>query len=241
MSALLEVDDLHAGYGAYGVLEGITLSVQPGATVAIVGPNGAGKSTLLRALSGLADRRSGAMRFAGEDLLGMRPFQRSRAGLIHVPEGRRLFPELTVEQTLRVASASGEPKVQRDGSIDRVCAMFPRLRERWRVAAGNLSGGEQQMLAIARALMALPRLLMLDEPSLGLAPKVIDEIYDTLAQLSGDGLALVIVEQNVTRSFDIAEYGYVFEGGRIALDGAADELAADPRLAGVYLQGRHAR
>jgi len=241
MSALLEVQDLRAGYGRYGVLEGVSLTVEKGAAVAVVGPNGAGKSTLLRALSGFADTFGGTMHLDGRDVAAMRPFERSRQGLIHVPEGRRLFPGLTVAQTLRVASTSPDARSHRDESIDHVCSLFPSLRDRWRVAAGRLSGGEQQMLAIARALMARPSVLMLDEPSLGLAPKVIDEIYATLEQLAAGGLALVIVEQNVTRSFEIAQYGYVLESGRTVLEGPAADLVDDPRLAGVYLKGRNGR
>ena len=234
---ILEIDDLRAGYGSYGVLEGVSLHVRAGSVVAIVGPNGAGKSTLLRTISGIAQQFGGRLKFDDRDIAHLRPYERSRAGLIHVPEGRRLFPELTVEQNLRVASAFARARQSRPENLERVRELFPPLVGRWKVPAGNLSGGEQQMVAIARALMGEPRLLMLDEPSLGLAPRVVEEIYERLLLLAREGLALLVVEQNVTKSFAIAEYGYVLEGGRIALDGPADELAADARVAGVYLRG----
>jgi len=239
MSALLEIRSLSAGYGRYRVIEDLDLSIDAGGIVAVVGPNGAGKTTLLRTLSGVADQFGGQIRFAGEDLFGVPAHRRTRMGLLHVPEGRHLFPDLTVEQNLKVASAHREVRAHREANLQRMTELFPSLQRRWTVLAGNLSGGEQQMVAMARALMGNPRLLMVDEPSLGLAPKVVEEIYERLIRLAAQGLALLIVEQNVTQSFQIAQRGYVLERGRVALSGPTRELVGDPRVAGIYLGESH--
>jgi branched-chain amino acid transport system ATP-binding protein len=236
-ATLLEVEGLVAGYGQFQVLNGLDLAVGAGEIVAVVGPNGAGKSTLLRSISGVADRFSGTIRFDGDDLTHVPAHRRVQRGLLHVPEGRHLFPDLTVEQNLRVASAFGRVRQGREQNLARMKDLFPALDRRWSVAAGSLSGGEQQMVAIARALMGEPRLLMVDEPSLGLAPKVVEEIYRQLVALSQEGLALLIVEQNVTASFQIADYAHVLERGAVALQGPTEELESDQRVAGIYLGG----
>lgn len=237
MSALLQVTSMVAGYGQFRVLNGLSLTVGAGDIVAVVGPNGAGKSTLLRTISGVTDLFDGSIRFGGEDLTGVPPHQRVHRGLLHVPEGRHLFPDLTVEQNLTVASSFRRVRGNRRENLDRMRELFPGLARRWTVAAGSLSGGEQQMVAIARALMGEPRLLMVDEPSLGLAPKVVEEIYERLVVLAQEGLALLIVEQNVTQSFQIADYAHVLERGEVALHGPTSDLVSDPRVAGIYLGG----
>ncbi|WP_340539083.1 ABC transporter ATP-binding protein [Nocardioides sp. GXZ039] len=239
MSTILSVEALASGYGQFQVLDGLELSVAAGHVVAVVGPNGAGKSTLLKTLSGVADQTSGAIRFDGDDISKLAAHERTRRGLLHVPEGRHLFPDLTVEQNLKVASAFKRVRAKRSDNLAWVREVFPGLARRWNVPAGSLSGGEQQMVAIGRALMGEPRVLMVDEPSLGLAPKVVEEIYERLVALTTQGLALLIVEQNVTHSFAVADYGYVLERGRVALEGPAVELAADHRVAGIYLGGEH--
>ena len=238
MSALLEIDSVVAGYGQFRVLHGLDLQIQAGGIVAVVGPNGAGKSTLLRTISGVADHFSGSIRFDGEDLAHVAAHVRVHRGLLHVPEGRHLFPDLTVEQNLKVASAFGRVREKREENLSRIRDLFPGLKRRWSATAGSLSGGEQQMVAISRALMGEPRLLMVDEPSLGLAPKVVSEIYEQLLALAREGLALLIVEQNVTQSFQIADYAHVLERGEVALQGPTRELMSDSRVAGIYLGGK---
>jgi branched-chain amino acid transport system ATP-binding protein len=231
---LLDVQDLHAGYGAFEVLHGVSLSVLPGEVVAVLGANGVGKTTLNRALSGLLRPRSGSIRFAARDIAGVDHADIVRAGLIHVPEGRRVFPNLTVRENLLLGTYV-RGRNERARSLLRVLDIFPRLAERLRQLAGLLSGGEQQMLAIGRGLMAQPLLLILDEPSLGLSPKLTDELFVLIARLSGEGLALLVVEQNVVQSMAIASRAYVIEHGRVVLSGATDTLARDTRLRTAYL------
>jgi branched-chain amino acid transport system ATP-binding protein len=236
MGTLLEVRDLHAGYGKAEVLRGLTLEVGAGQVVTVIGPNGAGKSTLLNALMGLLPLR-GALRFDGEDLAPLTLEERVMRGIALVPERRELFSTMSVEDNLvlggwrplKLRRATG-----RDG-LERVYALFPRLRERRTQAAGTLSGGERQMLAIGRALMAQPALLMLDEPSLGLAPLVVRDIFATIAQLRASGVAILLVEQNARAALQVADHGYVLETGDIVLQGPAQRLAADERIIDTYL------
>jgi branched-chain amino acid transport system ATP-binding protein len=231
---MLEVSGLVAGYGAFQVLNGIDLSVAAGEVVAVLGANGVGKTTLNRALSGLIPARAGSIRFDGQDITHTDHADIVRAGLIHVPEGRRVFPTLTVRENLLLGSyARGRP--ERARSLEQVLTTFPRLRERLRQNAGSMSGGEQQMLAIGRGLMGLPRLLILDEPSLGLSPLLTEELFALIGRLHGQGLSILLVEQNVLQSLAIATRAYVMEHGRIVVSGAADVLADDPRLKTAYL------
>ena len=231
---MLEVAALRAGYGPIEVLRGIDLRVAAGEVVALLGSNGAGKSTLNNNISGLYRPFEGTIRFDGKDIAGVPSMQIVEAGLVQVPEGRRVFPNLTVRDNLELGSyRRGKPA--RSQNLERVLATFPRLRERLRQAAGTLSGGEQQMLAIGRGLMAEPRLLILDEPSLGLSPLLVEEMFALIGRLNADGLAILLVEQNVMQSLAIAHRAYVLENGRIALQGPAAELAEHPGLRKSYL------
>jgi len=231
---VLEVSALRAGYGPIEVLRGIDLTVATGEIVALLGSNGAGKSTLNNNISGLYRPFGGNIRFDGKDIAGTPSMQIVEAGLVQVPEGRRVFPNLTVHDNLELGSyRRGKPA--RAQNLERVLATFPRLRERLRQAAGTLSGGEQQMLAIGRGLMAEPRLLILDEPSLGLSPLLVEEMFTLIGRLNAEGLAILLVEQNVMQSLTIAHRAYVLENGRIALQGPAAELAVHPDLRRSYL------
>ena len=233
--ALLEVAGLRAGYGDVPVLRGIDLSIPAGTITALIGANGAGKTTLLRAISGIIPAEAGTIRYDGRDIVGMPPQDIVRAGLVQVPEGRRLFPDMTVHENLLVGSSSPKARPKRDENLASVLELFPKVRERGAQLAGTLSGGEQQMVAIARALMASPRLLLLDETSLGLAPIVVDEIFVAVRQLAAQGLTILVVEQNTTLALEVADHGYVLEQGRFAIQGAASSLAADPRVKQAYL------
>ncbi len=231
---MLEVAALRAGYGPIEVLRGIDLTVAAGEIVALLGSNGAGKSTLNNNISGLYRPFGGTIRFDGKDIAGTPSMQIVEAGLVQVPEGRRVFPNLTVRDNLELGSyRRGKPA--RTQNLERVLTTFPRLRERLRQAAGTLSGGEQQMLAIGRGLMAEPRLLILDEPSLGLSPLLVEEMFALISRLNADGLSILLVEQNVMQSLTIAHRAYVLENGRIALQGPAAELAEHPDLRKSYL------
>ncbi len=231
---LLEVRGLAAGYGPFQVLHGIDIEVRVGEIVAVLGANGVGKTTLNRALSGLIPARAGTIMFAGRDITLGRHDAIVRAGLIHVPEGRRVFPDLSVRENL-LLGAYLRGRATRDASMERVLGIFPRLRERLRQHAGSLSGGEQQMLAIGRGLMANPTLLILDEPSLGLSPLLTEELFTLITRLHAEGLSILLVEQNVMQSLAIAGRAYVIEHGRVALCGPAASLAEDPRLRAAYL------
>jgi branched-chain amino acid transport system ATP-binding protein len=234
---LLEIRDLHAGYGALDVLRGLSLDVDRGELVAVLGPNGAGKSTLLRAISRMdADVRSGAIRFDGHDLLRASTEAGVRFGCLHVPEGRQLFTELSVDDNLRLGAYTVDRSTL-DADVAAIYERFPPLAQRRTQTAFALSGGEQQMLAIGRALMARPKLLMLDEPSTGLAPQIVEQIFGILADLKRGGTALLVVEQNAYLTLQHADRAYVLEGGSVALAGTAAELAADPRVRAIYLGG----
>ena len=228
---MLEVEGLNAGYGHVEVLWDVDLSVGEAEVVALVGSNGAGKSTLLRALSGMIRPTGGEARLDGRSLVGLRPEQVVDLGIAHVPEGRRLFPGLTVRENLLVGAYSRRGRAD----IDRALELFPRLRERLDQLAGSMSGGEQQMCALARGLMSSPRLLMIDELSLGLAPNLVETILDRLAEIRDDGTALLLVEQDVDAALRVADRGYVLENGRIVASGASDELLSDERVREAYL------
>jgi branched-chain amino acid transport system ATP-binding protein len=231
---VLEVGALRAGYGALEVLRGVDLTVAPGEIVALLGSNGAGKSTLNNTVCGLYRPFGGTIRFDGQDIGGRASKHIVEVGLVQVPEGRRVFPNLSVRDNLELGSyRRGKPARKRN--FDKVLATFPRLGERLRQAAGTLSGGEQQMLAIGRGLMAEPRLLILDEPSLGLSPLLVEEMFALIGRLNAEGLAILLVEQNVVQSLALAHRAYVLENGRIALHGSAAELAEHPDLRRSYL------
>jgi len=231
---LLEVTDLEAGYGEVTVLRGVSMTVAAGEIVAVLGANGVGKSTLNNTLSALVRPTRGRIRFDGADLTRATAAAVVSAGLIQVPEGRRVFPDLSVRENLLLGSYR-RGRAQRDGNIERICTVFPRLRERFGQAAGTLSGGEQQMLAIGRGLMAEPRLLILDEPSLGLSPLLVEEMFALIGSINADGLSILLVEQNVAQTLEVAHRAYVLEQGRFVMAGAAADLADDPGLRRSYL------
>ena len=231
---MLEVRDLRGGYGPVEVLRGITLNVQAGEIVAVLGSNGAGKSTLNNTVCGLYPSFGGTVRFEGSDISRARHTDIVAAGLIQVPEGRRIFPNLDVMENLELGSYR-RGRARRAANLERVFDIFPRLRERTRQCAGTLSGGEQQMLAIGRGLMGEPRLLILDEPSLGLSPLLVEELFALIAKLNQDGLAILLVEQNVGQSLEIARRAYVMENGVISFEGTPAQLLANAELKRAYL------
>jgi branched-chain amino acid transport system ATP-binding protein len=234
MRELLSIENLRAGYGAVEVLRGIDIRISHGELIALLGSNGAGKTTLNAVMSGLLAPRSGRVIFDGEDLTGVHYRRIVQAGLIQVPEGRKVFPNLTVLENLELG-AFARARQRLSENIDRVFETFPRLRERMAQLAGTMSGGEQQMLAIGRGLMAEPKLLILDEPSLGLSPLLVEELFTLIAKLRTDGLAILLVEQNVGQSLDIADRAYVMENGTIRFSGTATELLASDTLRQAYL------
>jgi len=231
---MLEVRDLVAGYGATQVLRGVSLDVAAGEIVAVLGANGVGKTTLNRAISGLIPITTGRIVFEGTSIDGMSPDGIVERGLIHVPEGRKIFPNMSVRENLELGSYR-RAKVRRGENLGRVFALFPRLQERSRQLAGTLSGGEQQMLAIGRGLMGEPRLIILDEPSLGLSPRLVEELFTLIGRIAEDGLAVMLVEQNVVQSLDLAQRAYVLENGLVAMSGDAARLASNPDLQKAYL------
>ncbi|MCG2593751.1 ABC transporter ATP-binding protein [Ramlibacter sp. XY19] len=232
--ALLSVQGLRSGYGAVEVLRGVTLEVRPGEIVALLGSNGAGKTTFNQTVSGLVAARAGSIRFDGRDITHAHYRAVVELGLIHVPEGRRIFPNLSVLENLELG-AFARARANRARNLERVFAIFPRLKERTRQAAGTMSGGEQQMLAIGRGLMGEPRLLILDEPSLGLSPLLVEELFGLIGRLHADGLAILLVEQNVAQSLEIAQRAYVLENGAVQFSGGSEELLATDRLRQAYL------
>jgi branched-chain amino acid transport system ATP-binding protein len=232
--ALLQVSDLRAGYGRVEVLRGVSLEVRPNEIVALLGSNGAGKSTLNNAVCALVPARGGEIRFADEVLTRAHYRHVVQAGLIQVPEGRRIFPNLSVRENLELG-AYARAKARRAHNLERVFAIFPHLAERERQRAGTMSGGEQQMLAIGRGLMAEPRLLILDEPSLGLSPLLVEELFTLIRRLNDEGLAVLLVEQNVGQSLEIAHRAYVMENGALRFSGTPDELLASDELRRAYL------
>jgi len=232
---LLEVSGLEVAYGAIRALRGVHFVVHAGEIVTLIGSNGAGKSTLLRAVSGMLRPAAGRIRFDGEDVAGRRADRLVALGISHVPEGRRIFANLTVHENLQMGCYL-RPSHEAAG-LERVLALFPRLRERLRQPAGTLSGGEQQMLAIGRALMAQPRLLLLDEPSLGLAPLLVKQIFEIIGEINAQGTTVVLVEQNASQALRVARRAYVLETGVVTLAGDATALADDPRIRAAYLGG----
>jgi branched-chain amino acid transport system ATP-binding protein len=232
---MLEVQDLDTAYGAVTILRGVSLTVAKGESVSVIGANGAGKSTLLRAISGLLRPRRGAILFDGRRIDALQPYEIAGLGIAHVPEGRRVLPEMTVEENLELGAYLPGPKAQRRQSLAWIYTIFPRLAERRRQQAGTLSGGEQQMLAVGRGLMLRPRLLMLDEPSLGLAPLVVDATFQKIAEVRREGIGILLVEQNVQRALGLADRGYVLEGGRVVLQGPSQQILENPHVKVAYL------
>ena len=237
MSALLEVRGLQVAYGHIEAVQGIDFEINAGEVRTLVGANGAGKSTTLLALSGLLRPRAGSIRFAGEELTRLRTHQIVERGLVQVAEGRAILTTLTVRENLELGAYRRTDRAAIASDMERVLDLFPRLHERIDAMAGNLSGGEQQMLAIGRALLARPRLLLLDEPSMGLAPIIVQDIFKTLRRINLEGLTILLVEQNVRQALKIAQYGYVLESGKIVLQNSGPELLKDPQVLAAYMGG----
>jgi len=232
---VLQLESLAAGYGDLLAVRAVSLAVEEGECVALIGANGAGKTTTLRALSGLIPIRGGHAVFRGRALAGLTPRQIVALGLAHVPEGRQLFPSLTTRENLEMGARTPDARAARRASLDRVFGLFPRLREREGQRAGTLSGGEQQMLAIGRGLMARPRLLLLDEPSLGLAPLTVRLIFEIVSTVNREGTTILLVEQNVRRALGLCHRGYVIENGEITLAGSRDDLLGSAHVRQAYL------
>ena len=232
---MLEMRDLKVAYGAAPALWGVSLDVAAGELVAVVGPNGAGKTTLVNTLAGILSARAGRIVFEGRDITRLPPHRFCEAGIAVVPEGRRLFTGMSVRENLELGSYLPAARAHRRESLDAVLALFPALVEKLPSPAGELSGGQQQMVAIARALMARPRLLLLDEPSLGLSPKIVDDMFAAIARINGNGMAVLLVEQNVAMALDVASRACVIEEGRIVAEGASCELMDRPEIQRAYL------
>jgi branched-chain amino acid transport system ATP-binding protein len=232
---LLEVDRVHVFYDKIEALKGISLAVEEKQIVTLVGGNGAGKSTTLRAISGLQHPRQGAISFAGRKLTGLGAHAIAAQGLVHVPEGRRIFGRLTVEENLTMGAFTRRGRAEIAADKEEMMVLFPRLRERLKQVAGTLSGGEQQMLAAARALMARPRLLLMDEPSMGLAPMLVEQVFETIRRINAQGVTILLVEQNAPMALSIADHGYVLESGNIVLSGPGQDLLDDERVKRAYL------
>jgi branched-chain amino acid transport system ATP-binding protein len=235
MSALLEVRDLRVAYGHIEAVQGVSFEIEAGEVRTLVGANGAGKSTTLLALSGLVRPKAGSIRFQGEELTRLKTHQIVERGLVQVAEGRAILATLTVRENLELGAYRRKDRAAVASDLERVMALFPRLHERIEGLAGNLSGGEQQMLAIGRALLARPKLLLLDEPSMGLAPLIVQDIFRTLREINADGLTIFLVEQNVRQALKIAHHGYVLESGRIVLENSGARLLSDPRVLAAYM------
>jgi branched-chain amino acid transport system ATP-binding protein len=235
---LLRVDNLTVFYGSIQALRGISLSVEPGEVVTLIGANGAGKSTTLRTISGLLQPKQGTIHFAGAPIQGWAPHRIVRSGLVQVPEGREIFANLTVEENLQLATMARRDRSGVRADRDRALALFPRIAERLGQNAGTLSGGEQQMLAIARALVARPKLLMLDEPSLGLAPQLVRSIFQVIREINREGTTILLVEQNANMALHVAHRAYVIEVGQIRMQGPAAELAESDDIRKAYLGAR---
>ncbi len=234
-TVVLELNDVHTYYGAIHALKGVTLDVRAGEIVTLIGANGAGKSTTLRSINGLNHARKGAIRFSGRDITGAAPHSIVKMGIAQSPEGRRLFPRMSVYENLEMGAFQRKDRSNFKGDLDRVFQLFPRLAERRQQKAGTLSGGEQQMCAIGRALMARPKLLLLDEPSMGLAPIFVEKIFEIIVEINQQGTPVLLVEQNALMALDVANRGYVLETGRIALQGEAKDLRQNERVRQTYL------
>lgn len=233
--ALLEIDDIHVFYDNIEALKGVSVSVEKKQIVTLVGANGAGKTTMLRAISGLLRLRAGEIRLDGESLTGIAPHEVAAMGLLHVPEGRRIFARLTIEENLAMGAFAQRDRHAIAEDKERMLTLFPRLRERLKQVAGTLSGGEQQMVATARALMGRPRVLLMDEPSMGLAPVMVENVFETIRTINAQGVTILLVEQNALMALDIADYGYVMESGRIVLTGYGKDLIDDEKVQRAYL------
>ncbi len=240
---MLKVENLTAAYGKVSVLHGVSLTVRKGQVVTLIGSNGAGKTTTMRAISGMLVPASGTIRLGQQDITGLPAHRISRLGVAHSPEGRRVFPTQTVRDNLLLGAFSrltfGRARGDVEGDLERALDLFPRLRERKDQLAGTLSGGEQQMLAMARALMLKPEVLLLDEPSMGLAPILVEEVFHIIRRLKEEGMTMLLVEQFAAAALGVADYGYVMENGRIAVEGPAVQLQDDPKVRAAYLGGGH--
>lgn len=234
---VLDIRGLEVAYGSIQALRGIDIKVPKGQIVALLGANGAGKSTTLRTISGIVASRGGQIKLNGEEILGMSASKITGRGIVQSPEGRQIFPELTVEENLKIGAFTIKDRKQIESNYERVYRYFPRLQERKKQVAGTLSGGEQQMLAIGRALMANPKVLLLDEPSLGLAPLIVRDIFNIIKEINEEGTTVLIIEQNALQTLKIADYAYVLEVGSISMEGPADELIKDKKLIEAYLGG----
>ena len=235
---LLELQNIVAGYGSIMALKGISLSVPEGSIVSLIGANGAGKSTTMKTIMGLVSPRDGEIRFKGEPLAGTKPYQVVHEGISLVPEGRQILQNMSVEENLYLGAYQRSDKEGIAADLKKAYERFPRLEERKKQFGGTLSGGEQQMLAMGRAVMARPELLLLDEPSMGLAPIVVQEIFDVIKDINGSGTTILLVEQNAKKALQIADYAYVMETGHIVLQGKASEVAANPQVTAAYLGGK---
>lgn len=238
---MLKIENLQAGYGKVQVLHGITIHVPQGKIVTLIGSNGAGKTTTMRAVSGMIKPTSGQITLSGQDITGLDSHQIARRGLAHSPEGRRVFPTLSVVDNIRLGAfvryTNARPKGDVEGDVDKALEMFPRLKERTHQLAGTLSGGEQQMLAMARAVMLNPEVILLDEPSMGLAPILVEEVFNIISRLKAQGVTMLLVEQFAAAALKVADYGYVLENGRISVHGPAAKLKDDPAVKAAYLGG----
>lgn len=234
---LLTVNNLSVSYGAIQALRGVSLDVEAGEIVTLIGANGAGKSTTLRAISGLLEAQQGTIQFAGQSIVGWAPHRTVQSGLVQVPEGRGIFANLTVDENLQLGAYTRHDHAGIAKDRERALTLFPRVRERLRQVAGTLSGGEQQMLAIARALLSRPKLLMLDEPSLGLAPQIVQTIFQVIREINREGTTILLVEQNAAMALKVAHRAYVIEVGEILMQGPAAELAASDSVRKAYLGG----
>ena len=234
-SPALEIKDLHAGYGDAKVLRGVTLSLPPRSLVALVGANGAGKTTLLRTISGLLKNSGGAIALGGEAIDGLPPHRVVEAGFVQSPEGKQLFHGMSILENLMVGAHTERARARRKETLEEVFELFPILAERQHKPASALSGGQQQMVAVGRALMALPRVLALDEPSLGLAPIMVDRLFEAISKIRERDLAILVIEQNVFQVLEMADYGYVLENGKVSMQGSGQELLANDHLRETYL------
>ena len=240
---MLTIHNLHAAYGKVEVLHGISLEVPKGKLVTLIGSNGAGKTTTMRAISGMLKPKSGSVTLGGKDVTGLDSHRIARAGLAHSPEGRRVFASMSVTDNLLLGAfprfTRARPKGDIKGDLDKALELFPRLKERRDQLAGTLSGGEQQMLAMARAVMLNPEVILLDEPSMGLAPILVEEVFRIITRLKGEGVTMLLVEQFAAAALNVADYGYVLENGSISVHGPAESLKNDPKVIAAYLGGGH--
>jgi branched-chain amino acid transport system ATP-binding protein len=240
---MLKIENLHAGYGKVEVLHGISLEVPKGRVVTLIGSNGAGKTTTMRAVCGMIAPREGRIELGGRDVTGLEPYKVAKLGLAHSPEGRRVFATMSVTDNLLLGAfprfTGARPRGDVQADLARVMELFPRLKERSAQLAGTLSGGEQQMLAMARAIMLNPEVVLLDEPSMGLAPILVQEVFRIIEQLRAKGVTMLLVEQFAAAALNVADYGYVLENGRITVQGEADQLRKDPAVQAAYLGGSH--